>query len=69
MDGALEPQEDLLGFQQSWISYFFGPRTSSVGLETKIAPTNIEQKLMKIAKCLGRAIDQTTYHGQILLKE
>ena len=23
---------------------------------------------MKIAKCLGRAIDQTTYHGQIPLK-
>ena len=23
---------------------------------------------MKIAKCLNRAIDQTTYHGQILLK-
>ena len=30
MDGAVEPQEDLLGFQQSWTSYFFGPRTSSV---------------------------------------
>ena len=30
MDGALEPREDLLGFQQSWTSYFFGPRTSSV---------------------------------------
>ena len=29
MDGALEPWEDLLGFQQSWISYFIGPRTSS----------------------------------------
>ena len=29
MDGALEPQEDLLDFQQSWISYFVGPRTSS----------------------------------------
>ena len=30
MDGALESREDLLGFQQSWTSYFFGPRTSSV---------------------------------------
>ena len=30
MDGALEPREDLLGFQQSWTSYFFGPGTSSV---------------------------------------
>ena len=29
MDGALEPQEDLLGSQQSWTSYFFGPGTSS----------------------------------------
>ena len=29
MDGALEPQEDLLGCQQSWTSYFFGPRTAS----------------------------------------
>ena len=29
MDGALEPREDLLGFQQNWTSYFFGPRTSS----------------------------------------
>ena len=29
MDGALEPQEDLLSFQQIWTSYFFGPRTSS----------------------------------------
>ena len=29
MDGALEPREDLLGFQQSWISYFVSPRTSS----------------------------------------
>ena len=28
MDGALEPWEDLLGFQQSWTSYFVGPRTS-----------------------------------------
>ena len=43
--------------------------SATLGLETKIAPTNTEQKLMKIAKCLGRAIDQTTYHGQILLKE
>ena len=30
MDGALKSREDLLGFQQSWTSYFFGPRTSSV---------------------------------------
>ena len=30
MDDALELREDLLGFQQSWTSYFFGPRTSSV---------------------------------------
>ena len=30
MDGALEPREDLLGFQQSWISYFIGPETSSI---------------------------------------
>ena len=29
MDSALEPQEDLLGFQQSQTSHFFGPRTSS----------------------------------------
>ena len=28
-DGALEPQEDILGFRQSWTSYFFGPGTSS----------------------------------------
>ena len=28
MDGALEPQEDLLGSQQSWTSYFFGPGTA-----------------------------------------
>ena len=25
MDGALEPQGDLLGCKQSWTSYFFGP--------------------------------------------
>ena len=30
MEGTLKPQEDLLSFQQSWISCFFGPRTSSV---------------------------------------
>ena len=30
MDGALEPREDLLSFQQSWTSYFFGPGASSV---------------------------------------
>ena len=30
MDGILEPQEDLLGCEQSWISYFFGPETASV---------------------------------------
>ena len=30
MDGALEPQEDLLSCQQSWTSYFFGPETASV---------------------------------------
>ena len=30
MDGALEPQGDLLGCQQSWTSYFFGPRTAFV---------------------------------------
>ena len=30
MDSALKPREDLLNFQQSWTSYFFGPRTSSV---------------------------------------
>ena len=30
MDGALEPQEALLGYQRSWISYFFGPMTASV---------------------------------------
>ena len=29
MDGTLEPRGDLLGFQQSWTSYFFGLRTSS----------------------------------------
>ena len=29
MDGALEPQEYLLGCQQSWNSYFFGPGTTS----------------------------------------
>ena len=29
MDNAFEPWEDLLDFQQSWTSYFFGPRTSS----------------------------------------
>ena len=29
MDDALEPREDLLDFQQSWTSYFFGPGTSS----------------------------------------
>ena len=30
MDGALEPQGDLLGCQQSWTSYFFSPGTASV---------------------------------------
>ena len=30
MDGALEPHEDLLGCQQSWTSYFFGPGTASI---------------------------------------
>ena len=30
MDGALEPWEVLLSFQQSSTSYFFGPRTSFV---------------------------------------
>ena len=30
MYDTIEPQEDLLGFQQSWTSYFFGPGTSSV---------------------------------------
>ena len=30
MDGALEPQEALLGCQRSWTSYFFGPGTASV---------------------------------------
>ena len=30
MDGVLEPQEDLLGCEQSWTSYFFGPETASV---------------------------------------
>ena len=29
MEGTLKPQEDLLGFQQSWTSYFFGPGTFS----------------------------------------
>ena len=29
MDGAFEPQEDLLGFQQSWTSYFFSLGNSS----------------------------------------
>ena len=29
MDGTLELWEDLLGFQQSWTSYFVGLRTSS----------------------------------------
>ena len=29
MDGTLEPQEDLLGCQQSWTSYFFGPEIAS----------------------------------------
>ena len=28
MDGALEPQEDLLGCQQSWTSCFFDPGTA-----------------------------------------
>ena len=29
IDGALKPRKDLLGFQQSWTSYFFGLGTSS----------------------------------------
>ena len=29
MNSTLEPREDLPGFQQSWISYFIGPGTSS----------------------------------------
>ena len=29
MDDAHEPQEDLLGCQQSWTFYFFGPGTAS----------------------------------------
>ena len=29
MDGTLEPQEDLLGYQQSWTSCFFGLGTAS----------------------------------------
>ena len=29
MDGALEPQEGLLDYQQSWTSYFFGPDIAS----------------------------------------
>ena len=29
MEGTLKPQEDLLGFQQSWTFYFFGPGTFS----------------------------------------
>ena len=28
MDGALKPQEDLLGCQLSWTSYFFSLRTA-----------------------------------------
>ena len=28
--GAHEPREDLLGFQQNWTSYFFGPKIVSV---------------------------------------
>ena len=30
MDSALEPQEALLNYQQSWTSYFFGPGTAFV---------------------------------------
>ena len=30
MDGALEPREDLLGFQQRWTFYFFDPEIPSV---------------------------------------
>ena len=30
MDAALEQQEVLLDYQQSWTSYFFGPRIASV---------------------------------------
>ena len=29
MDGAFEPQEGLLDYQQSWTSYFFGPDIAS----------------------------------------
>ena len=29
MDDALEPLEGLLGYQQSWTSYFFGPEIAS----------------------------------------
>ena len=42
MDGALESREDFLGFQQSWISYFVGPGTSSTicfPLEDLFRPT------------------------------
>ena len=28
IDSALEPQKDLLGCQQSWTFYFFGPMTT-----------------------------------------
>ena len=30
MNGTLELREDLLGFQQSWTSYLFGPKIPSV---------------------------------------
>ena len=30
MDGAFEPQEDLLDCQQSWTFYFFGPGITSI---------------------------------------
>ena len=30
MDSTLKPREDLLGCQQSWTSYFFGPGISSI---------------------------------------
>ena len=29
LDGVLEPQEALLGYQRSRTSYFFGPETAS----------------------------------------
>ena len=54
MDGAFEPQEGLLDYQQSWTSYFFGPDIASAVYFLLEGLSRLPQELLGVSFSLAQ---------------